>query len=417
MTVYLKDWPGYVGDGTTDLTSVFQAAVDYAAPLHEKLVLPDGTIRITGKVSHWQHMEIEAETRGLWEDPSVGYLRKGTVIVSEVVDDYALQFGPAPQNYTIGGTYRGFKVMGQGAGKTSGKGVLLQNGGWDGKVEDIVVQDFQQGGMTYAYMQDTHTIGLSVIGCGTAQQSASMTITHSALPAKANLLVFDRLRLEKTPYMMAITPGSIGITFNDGHFEAGEYEPADYLGDVNRFTPYHTIYAEDVQSVHFNDCVITPNSVEGAAAVFDVSHDAVQHAVYLKGRGIRLNGCSFLRYGTGMTMRPLIIPTYSTDNEVTGCFFEMVNTDTYGIVLNGTEFHHNRVTLEASGNSKLYGLYSSNSGVADNTIGCENYSDPAKTEGSVFHAAGPTSYMGPNKVNIAKMNALKSGAWSPKTPL
>lgn len=417
MTVYLKDWPGYVGDGIADDTEAFQAAVDYAAPLYETLVIPDGTTRITSKISHTQHMEIVAETRGIWEDPAVNYVRKGAVIVSEVENDYALAFGPPPQNYTIGGTYRGFKLMGIGAGKTTGKGMLLQNGGWDAKIEDVTIQDFAKGGLTSAYMQDMHAVGLSIIGCGTAGESASLTLTHSGPGTTANLLCFDRLRLEKTPYMLRMTPGSIGITFNNGHFEAGEYEPAAWLGDVNRFTPYHTIYAENVQNVHFNDCVITPNSVEGAASVFGISQDAVQPAVYVSGRGNRFNGCSFLRYGTGMTMRALIIPTGSSDNEVTGCFFETLNTDKYGIIINGTEFHHNRVTMEASGNGKLYGLWSSNSSLDDNTFGCENGSDPAKTEGAVFKAEGPVSYMGWNKVNIAKLHTLKSSGWTAKAAL
>lgn len=436
-TVNLKQFGCYC-NGVADDTVAFQNCIDYAFVdgRHYKVIVPVGTTRITGKISSIQHGHLEAERQGNWENPPATYYRKGSVIVSEVENDYALKFGPPPGSYTIGGTYKGFKLEGAdgagGQGKSLGFGMKLENGGWDGKIEDLTIQDFRRGGVTFAYMQDVHAVSLSIIGCGSRRNPAtsfagspSLVITHSNPAATANLLCFDRLRIEKTEYMALVTNNSIIIEFNNIHLEAGEYSGEDFIGDAERFTPYTTFHVMNSQNVRFNGGVMTPNSVEKGAEAAGVPESSVEPAMLFEAcRGCSIKDMSFIRYGTGRTMRPLRFSTGSSGNEVAGCFFEVLNTDDYSIGVTGVDFHNNQLLFESSGSNTFYGVRTAVSSVYDNTLLCDNISDPTKTEGYVFLGSDRNrNFLGSNTVLISRRfkhhngNGWTQRSFNPKTTI
>lgn len=419
-TVNLKQF-GCKCDGVADDTASFQSCVDYAAPRYFKVVIPVGTTRITAKISHIEHMHIVGERQAPYEDPPSEYYRKGSVIASEVAFDYALQFGRPPGGYGIGGQYEGFKVIGvdgpDGLGKTNGLGMKLENGGWDLKISDLVIQSFKKGGMTFAYMQDGLIEALTILDCGTKNVNPSLVITHSSPTATANLLTFNRLRIEKTEYMALVTESSIVIEFNNAHLEAGEYDASSGIGgDINRYTPYTTFRVVQSQNVRFNGGAFIPNSVEYGASEGGVPESAVEHAMAFDAcRGCSITNMNFLRYGTGRTMRALLIGTGSSGCEVSGCFFEVLNTDDYSIIVNGTHFHDNSLQFEASGNTTFYGVRCGTSMVDGNTLLADNGSDPNKTVGYLFFGeATAGNYLGFNVASIGKAYKNHNAGWTAK---
>ncbi|UXN70885.1 glycoside hydrolase family 55 protein [Devosia neptuniae] len=387
-------------DGTTDDSAAFQACVDYAFPRGIGVIIPSGSTRITTKISSTYPVYLVGERVSQFEWPASTYYRYGSVIVSEVPSTYALDFGAAPGSYAPGTTMRDFKIIAEGAALSSpGSGIRLSRGGWDGQIDDVVIQDFPLYGLTFDYMQDMKISGLSIIKCGTKGVAASLFITGAGGGGSSNILVFDRLHIEDTEFMMYLDTNTNNVVFNGAHFECGEYPPEPWLPE-GHYTEFPTIDVINGLSIDFNDCVFGLNSVEWASIETGVPEANIDYGVKVGGVGIRFNRCGFFERGSDRSQRPLYID--GTFCEVNSCEFRNINTDKNSIVLSGVKIKDSYFQYSDSGTATFAGIFVSNCDIEGNTFYADNAAGPTKTVGYIIENGETPSKLGDNAFNVSK---------------
>lgn len=386
-------------DGATDDSAAFQACVDFAFPLGIGVVIPSGSTRITSTVSSPHPPHLVGERISQFEWPASTYYRYGSVIVSEVGDGgFALDFGAPEGVYAPGHTLKDFKVIAEGAALTNGSGVRLNRGGWDGQIDDLVIQDFAYYGMVFNYMQDMRIDGLTIIKCGTKQVAASLFLT-GPVGAPCNILVFNRLHIEDTEFMMYLGTNTNNVVFNGAHFECGEYPPEPWLPE-GHYTQFPTIEVVAGLSIDFNDCIFGLNSVEWASIETGVPEANIDYGVKVGGVGVRFNRCGFFERGSDRSQRPLYID--GTFCEVNSCEFRNINTDKNSIVLSGVKIRDNYFQYLDSGTATLAGIYVSNCDIEGNTFYANNAAGLTKTVGYIIENGETPSKIGDNAFNVSK---------------
>lgn len=412
--VSLKDF-GAKGDGTTDDTAAVQAACTFVSNNNRALYVPAGTYKITRPVTtNFAFTMIgEAESPAVTPDYPQGV--PVVVFLSTVVGDYCFKFG---NTYQRGGQLRNFRVFGNGV---NGSGIYLHNQGWDGTIDCVKVEGFQQYGVTMDYCQDMHVRSLGIIECGTENLYPSLNLTNGC-----NSVHFDRLHIEVTPYMMNINNGG-DITFNGCHFEVSEY-PSGAITALNRYSRYSQIIINNGSNhVDFNACMFAPNSVQAVAAHFGVAENSVSPFMTVTaGVKINLRGCQFRQTQTGKSSN-MISFTNSSSCLVDGCSFDQVYIDQYAIVLSGVTFVNNDVTWIDNGTSlNFYGIANSSTGspsiVDNNRFYCLNGGVSAKNAGYILATLSSSAplTLGYNEFNVSVFNrhhnaACQAGPWCQKT--
>ena len=394
--VSVKDF-GARGNGTTDDTAAVQAAVTWASTNNRALYVPSGTYPISSPVTSTVAFTMIGEA----QSPSVttDYVQGVPVVTfqSSVAGDYCFKFG---NTYQRGGQLRNFRVFGN---NVAGSGIYLHNQGWDGLIDSITIEGFQQYGMTADYIQDMHIRALGIIECGAENTYPSLNLINGC-----NSVHFDRLHIEITPYMMNINNGA-DITFNGCHFEVSEY-PSGAITAINRYSRYSQIIINNTSNhIDFNACLFAPNSVQAVAAHFSVPETSIGPFMTVSA-GIKINirGCQFRQTQTGKSSN-MISFTNSSSCLVDGCSFDQVYIDQYSIVLSGTTFVNNDITWIDNGTStNFYGIANSATGspsiVQNNRLFCSNGSVAAKTVGNIFFSNSSSNYLsvGYNEIYINK---------------
>jgi len=404
---------GGKGDGTTDDTAATQAACTWASTNNRAIYVPSGTYKITAPVvtAYAFTMIGEAESPTVTPDYPQGV--PVVVFLSTVAGDYCFKFG---NTYQRGGQLRNFRVFGNGV---NGSGIYLHNQGWDGTIDCVKVEGFQQYGLTMDYCQDMHVRSLGIIECGTENTYPSLNLVNGC-----NSVHFDRLHIEITPYMMNINNGG-DITFNGCHFEVSEY-PSGGITVVNRYSRYSQIIINNGSNhVDFNACLFAPNSVQATAAHFSVAETSIGPFMTVTGIKVNLRGCQFRQTQTGKSSN-MVSFTNSSSCLVDGCSFDQVYIDQYAIVLSGTTFVNNDVTWLDNGTSaNFYGIANSSTGspsmISNNRFFCQNGSVGAKSAGYILAtlSSGAPLTLGYNEFNVVVFNrhhnaACQAGSWVQK---
>ncbi|CAJ0802953.1 hypothetical protein LMG18090_04365 [Ralstonia mannitolilytica] len=406
---------GAKGSGTADDTVATQAACTWASANNRALYVPAGTYKITSPIvtSYAFTMIGEAESPAVTSDYPQGV--PVVVFQSTVAGDYCFKFG---NTYQRGGQLRNFRVYGNGV---NGSGIYLHNQGWDGTIDCVKVEGFQQMGVTLDYCQDMHIRSLGIIECGTENLYPSLNLVNGC-----NSVHFDRLHIEVTPYMMNINNGG-DITFNGGHFEVSEY-PSGAITALNRYSRYSQIIINNGSNhIDFSACMFAPNSVQAVASHFSVAETSIAPFLTVSaGIKVNLRGCQFRQTQAGKSSN-MISFTNSSSCLVDGCSFDQVYIDQYAIVLSGVTFVNNDVTWIDNGTStNFYGIANSSTGspsiVDNNRFFCQNGGVGAKNTGYILatlSSAAPLT-LGYNEFSVSVFNrhhnaACQAGAWAQKT--
>ncbi|MBB0023623.1 glycosyl hydrolase family 28-related protein [Ralstonia pickettii] len=404
---------GAKGDGTTDDTAATQSACTWASTNNRAIYVPSGTYKITSPIvtAYAFTMIGEAESPSVTPDYPQGV--PVVVFLSTVAGDYCFKFG---NTYQRGGQLRNFRVFGNGV---NGSGIYLHNQGWDGTIDCVKVEGFQQYGVTMDYCQDMHVRSLGIIECGTENAYPSLNLVNGC-----NSVHFDRLHIEITPYMMNINNGG-DITFNGCHFEVSEY-PSGGITVVNRYSRYSQIIINNGSNhIDFNACLFAPGSVQATAAHFSVPETSIGPFMTVTGVKVNLRACQFRQTQTGKSSN-MVSFTNSSSCLVDGCSFDQVYVDQYSIVLSGVTFVNNDVTWQDNGTSaNFYGIANSSTGspsiVDNNRFYCLNGSVGTKSAGYIFATltAGVPLTLGYNEFSISVFNrhhnsACQAGSWMQK---
>lgn len=393
--VSLKDF-GAKGDGVTDDTAAVQAACTFVANNNRALYVPSGTYKITSPVTTNYAFTMIGEAQSPSVTPDYPQGVPVVTFLSTVAGDYCFKFG---NNYQRGGQLRNFRVFGNGV---NGSGVYLHNQGWDGMIDCVTAEGFQQYGVTMDYCQDMHVRSLGIIECGTENTYPSLNMVNGC-----NSVHFDRLHIEITPYMMNINNGA-DITFNGCHFEVSEY-PSGPITVVNRYSRYSQIIINNGSNhIDFNACLFAPNSVQGVAAHFSVAPTSVGPFMSVQGLKINLRACQFRQTQTGKSSNMISFGT-SSSCLVDGCGFDQVYTDQNCIVLSGVTFVNNDITWLDDGVSTLmYGIANTPGGspsiVDKNRFFQSSSTGATKTAGYLITSQASGSYIaiGYNQNNVTK---------------
>ncbi|MFC5407195.1 glycosyl hydrolase family 28-related protein [Cohnella soli] len=387
---------GAKGNGISDDTAATQAAMTWCADNNHALYVPSGTYIITSPVTTSVAITVVGEAQSPSATPSYPQGVPAVTFLSTVAADYCFKFG---NSYQRGGQLRNFRIYGAGI---NGSGMLLKNQGWDGLIDSVVVEGFQQYGVTGDYIQDMHIRALGIIDCGTENVYPSLNLVNNC-----NSVHFDRLHIEITPYMLNISGGS-DITFNGCHFEVSEY-PSGGITVVNRYSRYSQIVINNGSNhIDFNACLFAPNSVQAVASHFGVAETSVAPFMIITSYKVNIRGCQFRQTQTGKSSN-MVSFTSSSSCIVDGCAFDQVYMDQYAILLSGTTFINNDVTWIDNGTStKFYGIANSSNGspsrVKDNRFFCFNGSVSAKTSGYIVYtnAAIAPITLGDNEYYVSK---------------
>lgn len=396
--VSLKDF-GAKGDGTTDDTAAVQACMTWCYNNFKRMFVPTGTYKLTSKVSVPGPMTIIGEAISPPVTPAYQQGQPVVTFYSTVTSGYAMQCGGA--TYARGGQYENFRIYGA---ETAQHGLYIQNQGWDGCIRNVTIEGFTGIGCTLDYLQDSTITNLSIIDCGSENQYPSLNIINGS-----NILHFNHLRLEITPYMMNVNAGA-DIYFSGCHFETSEYVSGPITA-LNRYTRYSTIIINNASTdVQFDSCIFGPNSVQGVASHFSVSPTTVASMVSVAGcANVRFSKCRFAMSGANRSANYLSFNNGTSSTSVTECSFEQVYTDVNAIVLSGTTFVNNDVSWFDDGVSTLmYGLANQPGGspsIVENNRLYQNISTGAtKTAGYLLTSQASGSYLivGYNQNSVSK---------------
>lgn len=379
-----------------DVTAPVQAAATYAYNNRKRLIAPQGTYKLTAKVSTPGPITLIGESQSPSATPDLLQGYPGVTFLSTVVGDYALQFGGT--TYSRGGHYENFRVYGAGV---AGSGLYLQNQGWDGCIKNVVVEGFKLQGVTFDYLQDCHIDELCIINCGTENANPSLNLINGC-----NSIHFTRLHIEVTPYMMHISGGQ-NLTFDGCHFEVSEY-PSAPNNVLNRYSRYQQILVDGGSShIYFNGCLFAPGSVQATATHFSVAETSIASFLSVTGTNIKFQNCAWRQTQTGKSSNMINFNT-SSSCVVDGCTFEQVYTDVYSISLSGVTFVNNDITWLDTGGTSFYGITNvaggSPSFVDRNRLFCSNAAGTAKTVGYLLYsnANGSCLTVGDNPIAINK---------------
>jgi len=387
---------GAKGDDTADDTAPTQACMTWCYTNLKAMWVPKGTYKLTSKVSVAGPMTIIGEALSPPVTPAYQQGQPVVTFHSTITSGYAIQCGGP--TYARGGHYENFRVYGA---ETAQHGLYLQNQGWDGCIRNVTVEGFTGTGVMFDYLQDSTVTNLSVIDCGTENLYPSLKLIN-----QCNIIRFEHLRVEISPFMMDVTNSS-DLFFSGCHFEQSEYVSGPQTA-LNRYSRYATIVGFGCTDIQFDSCIIAGNSVQGVAAHFSVNPNTVDYSISFNGTNIRFSKCRFAMNGTNRSSRYLNFNS-SSSTSVTECTFEAVYTDVNSITLSGTTFVNNDVTWMDDGVSSLfYGIANTAGGspsiVENNRLYCINPSGATKTAGYLFTSQTGGSYLllGYNQISITK---------------
>ncbi|ANA34299.1 hypothetical protein VZ52_13320 [Ralstonia mannitolilytica] len=387
---------GCKGDDVFDDTARWQACMTWCYTNFKAMFLPVAKYKLTAKVSVPGPMTIIGEAISPPVTPTVQQAQPVVQIRSTVTNGYAMQCGGA--TYARGGHYENFRLYGGGTGQ---HGLYLQNQGWDFCIRNVTVEGFTGTGVMFDYLQDGTVTNLSVIDCGTENLYPSFKLIN-----QCNIIKFNHLRVEISPFMMDVTNSS-DLFFSGCHFEQSEYIDAG-LVSLNRYSRYSTIVGSGCTDIQFDSCIIAGNSVQGVASHFGVNPNTIDYAVSFNGTNIRFSKSRFAMNGANRSSRYLNFNN-SSSTSVTECTFEAVYTDVNAITLSGTTFKNNDVTWMDDGASTLfYGIANAPGGspsiVEDNRLYCLNAGGATKTAGYLLNSQVGGSYLlvGYNQVSVTK---------------
>ncbi|CAJ0778713.1 hypothetical protein LMG7141_00790 [Ralstonia condita] len=390
---------GAKGDDTADDTATTQACMTWCYTNLKAMWVPKGTYKLTSKVSVAGPMTIIGEALSPPVTPAYQQGQPVVTFHSTITSGYAIQCGGP--TYARGGHYENFRVYGSG---TAQHGFYIQNQGWEGCIRNVTIESFTGTGCTLDYLQDSTITNLAIIDCGSENQYPSLNIINGS-----NILRFEHLRLEITPYMMNVNAGA-DIYFAGCHFETSEYVSGP-ITVLNRYTRYSTIIINNASTdVQFDSCIFGPNSVQGVAAHFSVAPTSVAAMVSVAGcANVRFSKCRFAMSGANRSANFLSFNTGTSSTSVTECSFEQVYTDVNAIVLSGTTFVNNDVSWFDDGVSTLmYGIANQPGGspsIVENNRLYQNISTgQVKTAGYLLTSQTGGSYLiiGYNQNSVSK---------------
>ncbi len=409
---------------STNDTAAIQAAVTYGATNFKTVIVPAGTpFLVATKVTTTRGFSFVGEMPSPSEILSQSPHNKGSVVVSTVASDYTFEFGLAG-TYERGMYWTNMRLFTKG---TTTKGTMLRSMGWDGYYENVIHEGFTAGGAYLDYVQDTHFNNCGFINCGTDIAQASLTFNRNC-----NQLLFNRLHIEVSTYMMDMGSSSSQIYFNGCHFETSEYSqapdaghpyyyPLPSLSAVNRYykQPTIRIYGSS-QNIDFSACTFGANTVQGNTVnnygyipalptTFDGAlENSVPFMISVNAPSVSFRGCFFLSTSSYYSAKYIDFGT-SSDCAVSGCFFSGVWTNGYSLILSGVKFDNNTLQFNdlttnyaSPYNQKFYGIKTQNSycDIDNCTMISANGAAVTKNEGYLyahtytsgkFHTLGVTS--------------------------
>lgn len=428
-----------------DDTAAIQAAVTYCANNYRTLFVPASTpFLITAKVSATRGFSFIGEAPSPSEILSQSPHNKGSVIVSTVAADYTFEFGLAG-TYERGMRWENMRIFTKG---TTTKGTMLRSMGWDGYYANVIHEGFTAGGVYLDYVQDAQFNNCGLINCGTDTAQAALTFNRNC-----NQLLFNRLHIEVSTYMMDMGSSTSQVYFNGCHFETSEYSQAPTVGNpyyfelpafssINRYykNPTIRIYGGS-QNIDFSACTFGANTVQGNTVknqglvpVYPTTFNGllennVPYMVSVAASSVFIRGCFFLQTSGSYSSKFLDF-SGSSDCIVSDNMFLGAWNNGYSITLSGVKFLNNTVSFNdlsanyvAPYNQKFYGIFTGGSYCVIDNVNCicPNGAAAVKNEGYLFahtYAAGQRHVLGntnaTNANNVSKYNKHHTASFNAK---
>lgn len=405
----LADW--FKQAGEVDDTLALQRAAAYIDATGGKLRLLARTYSISGPVIFNKPPTIEGDE---YSPPIIGkfqgvpYPVKGTVILCDTGDQFAIQINPTAW-YHRGVNLINFHVLGV-PGKAATYGLLIKNCGWGGYVRGVVVERFRRIGLNLSQVQDTLFDQIEVLDCGLDNESPAVFISDYS-----NLLTFIRPRFELNEYQMLIA-GGFGFEFHGAHFEQGDYPGTEEeVGDLLRISRYPSIRLQATGVVKFFGGAITGCSAARQMTKFGISIAELEHHILVAGDCADV---SFIGTTMGAPYNNGLILNFYGAGRVHDCEFQNLLPNRAGAEFNNVNasVRGNTFRIADPGTTDtLYGIATSaGAQVEGNTFICANAASVNKTAGTVIAGAGK---IGRNAYHIDKVNMYVDNGESSDTAI
>lgn len=394
---------GAVGDGVTDDTAAFQAAAVSIDASGKALYIPTGEYIISEQIVFQQPPNIYGESYSppiVGTFPSVGgtpYAKKGSLIISKVPNDYAFLINPPSNNVYIRGTNITNIHLLADTANTTGGGIGMYNCGWQGYMNNVVIEGFKYHGLKLSQVQDSLFDQIAIINCGTDNLYPALWVTGGS-----NLMEFHRIQLEQNDFNLQVD-NSFDIKFIGAHIECGDYPIPPTQGNV--IPRYSSVRVLGTQC-KFIGCYFACATLANTMAKYSISAADCPYFINVTGGPTTFQSCSI---GCGFNNGRLL--NMSTDGFVSNCDFFNLCVETNSINLNGNIlFSNNGVSFnDYNFTTAMNGLSVAFATVDNNILSSLNSSQPNKTSGAIFDSNG-TGRIGKNQLIIQKYNLIFGGA-------
>jgi len=397
-------WFGAKGDGTSDDTVAFQNAAAYVDVNNRALYIPSGQYIISSQILFQKPPVILGEYYSppvYYTFAGIPYEKKGSLIISKVLGDYAIKILPPNSDpYIRGLNIKNLHILAD-TSNTTGSGIAIINCGWDGYTENLVVEGFAGQGVLISQLQDSLFEQLCIINCGTDNLYPGLYITDGS-----NLLTFIRPHFEQNAFTLQID-NSFGINFYGGHFEAGLLSNPPY-GQVPRYSSIRSIGANQIK---FIGCIFAAPTLQATIAKYSITAAQCPYYIFVNGgQDVIFNTCSI---GTGSNATNAKLLSLTCDGSVCNCYFYNSCVEDYPIYLYGNIlFDNNSVSLNDFSNTStaMCGINAQGASIRGNSITALNSSSVTKTSGSIFFSnSAYRAQLGQNLLYIAKYFQVHNG--------
>ena len=279
-------WFGAVGDGVTDDTQAFQAALDYGADKTDFLYIPIGTYAISGKLV--LNKSIKAE-------------RGAKLLCVKQGRDYMFSTANAELTSLI--------VSGLTVDMQDGRGVFYCNDLDYAEFRDCDISGYSaeygyyqtDSGIMLNNVEETYIKDVRIHDHGDQYNSAIETLNRCiTLQGNNKLAKFDNLKIERANEGVVIKCPALTVSINDSLFSE-THDNSIYALNVDFLTTSHTIFNEKFDesvvigngTYSFNDCTFkdSPGRTFGINA--DTQMLNIQDCNFLNSAGFGGNPISF----------------------------------------------------------------------------------------------------------------------------